>query len=141
MESRILYHGSPTYVSGRITPSRAIDLKNRHPENNLLAVYASDNRALAISRAIEKGNFLKNLGKVKEPKYIFLYSLPSQTFEQSNIGTSQFFSFVPVVPLNVESIDVFDYLNLIGPNSWNHMVESPKSLFGKMLHGFAASPY
>lgn len=136
MKPKVLYHGSPICVQGMIKPCRAVDVKNYHHENNLCAVYATDNSELAISRAIEKGNLKRvDARRANESKYVFLYHLSSQTFERSTIDASQYISFVPVMPLKVESIDVFDYLGLIGPNFWQHIVTHPKSLMDKALWG------
>ncbi|MFA6974204.1 MAG: hypothetical protein WC238_05745 [Parcubacteria group bacterium] len=141
MKPRVLYHGSPKNILGMINPSRAVDINNSHPENNLNAVYASDNRTLAISRAVEKGNFPKDWMNVEKSSRIFLYAVPSETFEQTKSDSSQYVSFVSVFPIRVEVINVPDYLSLREPNCWEHLAAYPKSLLDKMLLGFAASPF
>lgn len=142
MKPKVLYHGSPVYVSGIINPNRAVDPKNPHTENNLYAVYASDSREIAISRAIEKGNFSEEiLRRMKEPRHVFLYTLPPESFEQSTINPSQYLSFIPVMPLKVEQIDLFEHLGLAVPNFWQHIITPPLSLTDKLLWGFAASSF
>jgi len=52
MKPKYLYHGSPRKLVGKkLNPSLGGDLERR-PENNLLAVYATDKKDLAIAMAI-----------------------------------------------------------------------------------------
>lgn len=140
MKPKMLYHGSPTKIDGEIVPSRAIDINNNSIENNLFAVYASSDRDTAIRRAIEKNNF-KNGENVKKQSEIFLYTIPSETFEQSTYNNKQYFSFISIIPFKVETIDVIHYLNKREFNNWEHIIEYPNFLLDKLLLGFSASPF
>ncbi len=124
---KVLYHGSSNKLEGcKLQPSLGKDSEER-PENNLLAVYATDRKDLAIVMGIlgckdvfggsidsyqkEKLNAII-YGKFPKQEFIYLHRLPIKTFKQTKIDAHQFVSDVAVKPIKTEKIKIKDYLNL-----------------------------
>lgn len=125
-----LYHGSSKKLIGKkLVPKQTIDLE-KNPENIIKGVYATDIRDAAIAMAIicsegvnyssldfEKYKKGKSKGIIYKgtPKqnYIYLYSLPSETFAKSKGIAHQFVSKVSVKPLKIEKLKIRDYVHLI----------------------------
>lgn len=122
-----LFHGSTRLIKGKLIPKTAEDLEE-HPSNIIKAVYATDKKEVAIAMAIislrgvngaslldyKKG---KPVGKIyigwPKAKYVYLYTLPEKTFKKSKGVRNQYYSEKPVKPINVERINIKDYLHLI----------------------------
>ena len=122
---KILYHGSSRKIVGELIPHEAEDLGKR-VENMHKAVYATDNKEIAIAMAIlsSKGVRYSSLTNNKpygriykgspEQDEVYLYYLDSKDFQQQR-GNSlgQWISESPVKPVKVERIKIKDYLNLV----------------------------
>ena len=95
---------------------QAYDHEGR-PENNLLVVYATDRKNLAIVMTMIgcKDVIGGSIDEYQEDKldaviyenypaqeYRYLHHLPSDTFEQTNIDKQQFISKVAVKPIKTE---------------------------------------
>ncbi len=108
MKPQTLYHGSPKDIVGEVIPNRPNDPVTTHPDDNLCAVYASNDRAKAILRAIIKKNGFPSQWEelVGTPATIYLYHLPSDTFEKTSSDSSQYISRVSVTPIKKEKIAV-----------------------------------
>ncbi len=123
----ILYHGSSDKLrNNKLLPSLGKDSEER-PENNLLAVYATDRKDLAIIMGILgcKDVFGGSIGEYRngkvdatiygnfpEQEFIYLHYLPVETFRQTKIDKHQFVSDVAVEPTKSEKIRIKDYHNL-----------------------------
>lgn len=126
MKQKVLYHGSSKRLIGKkLVPKKADDLE-KHLDNLHKAVYATDIKKSAMAMAIIscKGVHSASLNMKKEPygtiykgfpkqEYIYLYSLPKETFVKSPNIKHQFISEVSVKPLKIEKLKVKDYLDLI----------------------------
>ena len=126
----VLYHGSPRKLVGeKLNPSYGGDSEER-PENNFLAVYATDRKDLAIVMAMMAckdviGGSIDKYKKSKldariygnypNQKFIYLHHLPVKTFKQTKIDKHQFVSLVAVKPIRTEKISVKDYHHLLRP--------------------------
>ncbi len=126
----VLYHGSPRKLVGKkLNPFYGDDSEER-PENNLLAVYATDRKDLAIVMAMMAckdviGGSIDKYKKSKldariygnypNQKLIYLHHLPVKTFKQTKIDKHQFVSLVAVKPIRTEKISVKDYNHLLRP--------------------------
>jgi hypothetical protein len=127
MKPAILFHGSSRPLKGEtLNPSQGKDDASR-PENNYLAVYATDRKDLAIVMAIigcedviggsidgyENGKLIARIhGAYPKQEYIYLHHLSSEDFSQTEIDTHQFVNFKAVKPLKTEKIRVKDYTHL-----------------------------
>lgn len=123
---KVLYHGSNRLFKGdRLLPKEAKDLANR-PENIHRAVYSTNIKNIAIAMAIIscKGVKIASLGFEKKPfgtiykgwpkqDYVYLYTIPSTSFNKSGVSRSQYISFDPVKPYKVEKLAVEDHLCLV----------------------------
>ena len=122
-----LYHGSTKIIEGKLVPKKAEDLE-KHPENMIKAVYATDKKEIAIAMAIIgcKGvlgasliNYKKGkpAGKIyigwPKQKYIYIYTLDKKYFKKSRGVKNQFISTKSVKPLKREKLIVRSYLHLI----------------------------
>ena len=123
-----LYHGSSQKLNGEyLLPSQGDDDESR-PENNLLAVYATDREDLAIVMAIigcsdviggsideytDKGKLNATLyGDFPKQQSIYVHELPSTTFTQTKIDKHQFVSLQKVKPLNTKQLNIAEYHQL-----------------------------
>jgi len=131
----LLYHGSPQIIEGALEPREGntfgIDV---NPEDLLKAVYATNERHLAIIMAIMslKGVLRSSLdfdsgafGVIHEgwpklgwfnwlkPKCVYLYVLDAADFEQGTENRRQWYSLDPVSPMFMEKIKVKEHLHLI----------------------------
>ncbi len=123
---RFLYHGSMREIEGEeLLPRQAQDLLEV-PENLHCAVYATNIKDIAIAMAITRckgvhGSSLmfkwKPCGLIydgwPEQEYVYLYTLPSDTFKQEGGGGFQWHSLKPVKPSKIERISVLDNIHLI----------------------------
>lgn len=131
MKPAFVYHGSGRKLKGKkLTPKKAIDLE-KNPENLLTGVYASELKEEAIVMSIlsckgveyascevyknEKETSIKALIYEGWPhqKHIYLYILPSKTFENRPKKSSQWVSLKAVQPKRVERLPLKDYLYLV----------------------------
>jgi|TARA_Y100000310_G_scaffold79837_1_gene76506 hypothetical protein len=128
MKEKVLFHGSPYKLKGSVLkPSQGDDSKER-PENSLFGVYASDRKDFAIAMAILscKGviggsieGFTKTsinakiYGPLPKKKFIYLYSLPANTFRPTKSIAHQYISSVPVKALLVEKLAISDHVRLL----------------------------
>jgi hypothetical protein len=112
MKPPILYHGSPRNIEGKLVPQKANGTTN-HPDNNLHAIYATDDPQKAIFRAIQKVRELSvgDWENLDEREQIFLYHLPSESFEKTSSDNSQYVSFSPVIPVKKEAVNVNYHFN------------------------------
>lgn len=125
---KYLYHGSPNKLNGEtLNPSQGSDSEER-PENNKLAVYATDRKDLAIVMGIlgckeviggsiekyeeDKLN-AKIYGDFPKQESIYIYELDPNTFIQTKIDKHQYYSEQPVKPLKIEKIRISDYKHLL----------------------------
>ena len=127
---KVLYHGSSRRLVGeKLNPSYGDDSKER-PENNLLAVYATDRKDLAIVMAMiackdiiggsidkyKKSKLDARIyGNYPDQEFIYLHHLPVKTFKQTKIDNHQFVSLVAVKPIRTKKIRVKDYHHLLRP--------------------------
>ena len=125
--TRALFHGSPRPLIGEtLHPSWGDDSEER-PENNQLAVYATDRKDLAIVMAMigcadvlggsidEYDNDVlqaRIYGNYPAQEYVYVHTLPAETFTQTQIDKHQFVSLVPVKPIKTEKIKVKEYQHL-----------------------------
>ena len=124
----VLYHGSPRKLVGKKLNLSWGDDSEERPENNLLAVYATDRKDLAIVMAIMAckdviGGSIDEYKKSKldariygdypNQQFIYLHYLPIKTFKQTKIDKHQFVSLVAVKPIRTEEIRVKDYHHLL----------------------------
>lgn len=124
-----LYHGSSRELEGeKLIPHKGYDSDER-PENNLVAVYATDHKELAIIMAIigckdvvggsideyfEDGSVnAKIYGNYPKQKYIYLHYLSPQGFSQTKIDKHQFVNQNSVKPIKTQKIKVVDYQHLL----------------------------
>ncbi len=131
MKPKYVYHGSGRELVGdMLLPKRAEDLGSVK-DNSLIGVYASDLREQAISMAIHSckgvgcGSLcFRNVNGKKvmesiiydgwpEQDHIYLYILPSDTFENRPRGSHQWVSLTPVKPAKLEKLLVKDYIHLV----------------------------
>ena len=131
MKPKYVYHGSSRKIKGeKITPKQARDLGDV-PNNTLKGIYASDYKNEAIAMAIVKCKGVKgasvHMKKIKgkltmnaiiyggspNQKYIYLYTLPSKTFENRPKGSPQWVSSKSVKPKKIEKLLVEDHIHLI----------------------------
>jgi hypothetical protein len=123
---KFLYHGSARKIIGdRLIPHEAEDLGKR-VENMHKAVYATNNKEIAIAMAIisAKGVHYSSLTNnrpygriykgVPEQDEVYLYYLNSKDFQQQRGNRlGQWISEKPVKPVKVEKIKIKDYLKLV----------------------------
>jgi len=125
---KVIYHGSPNLLIGEtLNPSKGEDSIER-PENNLLAVYGTDRKDLAIMMGVlgckgvvggsidsYKGDKLnaRIYGAFPKKKYVYIYHLLASSFKQTKIDKHQFVSFVAVRPLKVEKLEIIKFRYLI----------------------------
>ena len=124
---KYLYHGSTKLIKGKLIPNRAKDLE-KNPENMIIGVYATDIKEVAIAMAIISldgviGASLLNykkgraIGKIylgwPKRKYVYLYTLPSDSFRKSKGIKNQYVSTKPVKPIKIEKIIVKNYIHLV----------------------------
>ena len=119
-----LWHGSAKKIEGElILPKQGRDSRGT-PENNQLGVYATRNRDVAITMALKrsKGVGSGHVSYGGRPPYgifeelptqerVYLYKLPSETFEPA--GRGQWISFQPVKPIKEEEVLVKDVMHLV----------------------------
>lgn len=122
--TKYLYHGSPKKLKGKfLIPSKPHDLGNKK-ENLVNGVYATDvkNSAIAMALICAKGAISGSLLYRKKSiiyegwpkqKYIYLYSLPVETFKEYPKKSHQWVSVVKVKPVKAEKLKVENYLYLI----------------------------
>lgn len=142
MKIKYLYHGSARQIEGNyLLPKKAHDLENR-AENLHTAIYASSNKEISIAMAIISCNGvnLASLSFRKKPygiiyegwpkqKYIYLYTLPTESFIQSKRGSRQWHSLDKVKPLKVQKMEVKKYLRLIRKGTKKE-IEAKKKKYG-----------
>ena len=125
---KYLYHGSPNELVGdELNPSQGED-SDKRPENKLFGVYATDRKYFAVVMAIitckdviggsiegftKKTIDAKIYGKFPKQKYVYLHTLPTQTFKPTKNIEHQYLSKKPVTPIKTERILVSDYKYLI----------------------------
>jgi len=127
---REVYHGGGRELEGdKLVPKQATDLGDK-PHNGLEGVYASDLREEAIAMGILSCNGVKSsscgVHGTKNPRieaivyegwpeqnYFYLYTLPTDVFENRPIGSHQYVSLEPVKPKKIEKLLVKDYLHLV----------------------------
>ncbi|MEK6898716.1 MAG: hypothetical protein AABW79_01325 [Nanoarchaeota archaeon] len=126
-----LYHGSGRRILGALVPKKANDL-DKVKENSLNGVYASSVKEQALSMALHscKGVREGSLGMHKvndelkirdsviyrgwpKQKYIYLYTILSNSFVNRPRGSSQWISFRAVRPFKIEKLLVKDYIHLV----------------------------
>lgn len=124
-----LYHGSSRKLRGEyLLPHKGDDSEER-AENNLLAVYATDHRELAIIMALiscedilggsideyyEDGRVNATLYRgFPKQEYIYLHYLPIEGFSQTKIDKHQFVNPNKVKVVKTEKIKVKECKNLI----------------------------
>ena len=125
MKPKFLYHGSIRKILGYLTPHKPEDLENRK-ENIKKGVYASNikNDSIAMAIISSKGVIYASLSFKKRKKaliyegwpkqrYIYLYTLPSITFNKSSNKSSQWVSRIKVKPTKIERLKIKDYIHLI----------------------------
>jgi len=142
-EPNILYHGSMAKFDGPMEPRQAHDVGGRSTAN-LKAIYATEDRNLAISIALTEknadafsdfegiggappGQLVVVRGKIRHGGKLYLYKLPKDTF--TNTGqpdlNPEWVSEVAVQPCDREELNVDDYSHLVreaGPEDikfWN----------------------
>jgi hypothetical protein len=141
---RHIYHGSGRELEGdKLIPKKATDL-GENPDNILNGIYASDIKNEAIAMGImsckgvrSSGLNIKN-GKIDaiifdgwpEQNCFYLYTLPSETFEEKPKGSHQYVSSKPVKPKKIEKLSVNKYIELIRGAS----EEEKKEWFEKYKH-------
>jgi len=128
----ILWHGSQTKFDGPVKPSQAEDIGG-NPEQNLKAVYATDDKKLAIMIGLvgrdEDGNWpdvFNNVsekplqlvvvsGKIRRGEKVYLYKLPKDAFRNTGVPKDkpEWVSETPVEPCGTEEVNVDDYLHLV----------------------------
>jgi len=118
-----LWHGSPAKIDGPLEPRQAKDISER-PEGNQKAVYATEDKDLAIAMTLgEKGsdhgmivsvdNRLVSFdGKLRTGEKSYLYKLPIDTFENTGEPSEnpEWISYEPVMPIAIEEINTDDYI-------------------------------
>lgn len=130
MKPKYVYHGSARKLIGeKLIPKKANDLE-KSPHNLLKGVYASDvkNEAIAMGIISSKGVHSSSCGVERKvntkvdaiiyegwpkQKYLFLYTLPSKTFQSKPKGSHQWVSLTPVKPEKIEKILISDYIFLV----------------------------
>jgi hypothetical protein len=126
MKPKQLFHGSPDKIKGDILlPRQPKDLA-KQPENLHLSVYATDIKEIAIAMALIKCKGVgpssvifskKPVGIIYKgwPKqdHIYLYTVPSSTFEKTNKQGHQWISYDPIKPIRVVKLAVSDYIHLV----------------------------
>lgn len=129
---KYLYHGSGKGLVGdKLVPKKANDLAGTE-DNSLNGIYASSVKDQAISMALhscegvgegELGMHKVN-GELKiqdsviyrgwpTQKYVYLYTLPSETFNNKPLGSAQWVSFDSVKPVKIEKLPVEKYIHLV----------------------------
>ena len=123
MKPKYLWHGSIGKYE-TLKPKQALDI-SESPDCNLNAVYASDDKNIAIlfgliprdidcfidySKRPEKIVLIN--GKIRENKKFYLYMLNSENFEEKPIGSGQWVSFKEIVPIEIQELNTNDYLHL-----------------------------
>lgn len=146
VKNKFLYHGSPKKLIGnKLIPTLADDLE-RNPENMKEGVYATDLKDIAIAMAIIStkgvlGAGLNNFGNGKygkiylgkpKQKYIYLHTLPLDTFSKCKGVDNQYFSKMPVIPIKTERISVKDYMYLIKKATRKEVVDWGRRHFNKL---------
>jgi hypothetical protein len=126
VRSMQLYHGSSKPLLGEeLEPSQAYDHPDR-PENNQLAVYATDRRDLAIVMAMISANGgngsideysegklnARLYGGYPKQEFLYLHQLATDTFTQTQIDSHQYVSLVAVRVVKTEKIRVSEYHHL-----------------------------
>ena len=127
-ELKVLFHGSPNKLTGEKLNSSQGDDSDERPENNQFGVYATDRKDLAIVMGIlgckevkggsideyQEGELNARIyGEFPKQEYIYVYHLPIETFNQTEIDKHQFVSSVAVKPIKVEKLKVKDFTHLI----------------------------
>lgn len=121
-----LYHGSSRKLEGdKLLPKQATDL-GENSENIHKAIYASNIKDNAIIMAILSCRDIisSSLSFKKDSKgiiyngwpkqeFIYLYTLPGETFKQARKMGIQYYSEEPVKPLKIEKLKIKDYLYLV----------------------------
>jgi len=146
MKPRYLYHGSGKKLIGdKLLPKKANDLDEKNIDNSLKGIYASSVREEAIAMALfgcssVKGGSL-GMQKIKrkfkiisaiiyhgwpKQKYIYLYVLPSETFQNRPRGSPQWVSSKPVKPKKLEKLLVADYIHLVRKATKKEKIEWSK---------------
>jgi hypothetical protein len=126
MKKLILYHGSPNRLIGdKLIPKKGKDVNKERVENFHNAVYATDVKNAAIVKAIISSkkvngaslNTQKGEGVIyrgwPNKKWIYLYSLPVDSFERTKENSHQYISKNPVKPIKIEKLEIAKYLHLI----------------------------
>jgi hypothetical protein len=126
MKAIILYHGSPNKLIGdNLIPKEGKDVNKERTENFHKAVYATDIKNAAIVKAIisSKGvhgaslNISGGFGIIyrgwPNKKWIYLYYLPSESFERTKENIHQYISKNSVKPIKTERLEIDKYLHLI----------------------------
>ncbi|MFH1585212.1 MAG: hypothetical protein ABIB79_00410 [archaeon] len=126
MKTKYLYHGSIKKLKGKsLIPRKPQDIEENQ-DNLHKAVYATNIKDVAIAMAIIscKGVYGARLKFSKKPygiiydgwprqEYIYIYTLPPDTFKQTGKINKQWVSFKSVKPIKVKRISVKNNLNLI----------------------------
>jgi hypothetical protein len=122
-----LYHGSSYPLKGdRLIPRQSRDL-GKNPENEKNAVYATNVKRMAVIMALltskgvktstlDFGNRVAQGIVIKgwpKQEFVYLYTLPQESFYQSKAIKHQYVSLQSVKPVKIEKLRVADYLHLI----------------------------
>ena len=136
--SEYLWHGSRAHFSGPVEPRQAKDLSG-NPEQNLNAIYATENKDMATYIGLvdkdEEGNIdifsdhennklVLIRGRRRKGEKAYLYKVPKKwtdddgkSHEFRNTGVPdqnpEWVSEVKVEPCEIETINVDDYLDLV----------------------------
>jgi hypothetical protein len=129
----VVWHGSTHKIDGALEPRQAHDISG-NPEQNLVAIYAYENREWAIIPGLVRkpdGSFPEAFinptvsdqlvsinGEIRNGEKVYLYKLPAKTFRNTGVPDDrpEWVSeeeHGPVVPCAIEEVSVDDYTNLV----------------------------
>ncbi len=128
-EGDFVWHGSRFKFDGPVKPSQAKDVSG-HPEQNLNAIYATENKKMATYLGLvepdddgnfdifadhEKDQLVVVKARIRKGKEAHLYKLPKDTFRNTGVPSDnpEWVSKEPVEPIEREDINVDDYLHLV----------------------------
>ena len=125
----VVWHGSRADFTGAVRASQAHDVGG-HPEQNLVAVYATENKKMAIYMSMvmpdengkldifsdhEKDQLVVVKGKIRRGEQGYLYKMPKTTFRNTGVPSDnpEWVSEKDVEPCDKEVINVDSYLELV----------------------------
>lgn len=150
-KQKYVYHGSgKEFIGEKLIPKKANDLGNK-PDNILKAIYATNLRKCAIVMGILSCDGIRYSslgfrdGKMNaiiyegEPlyNYFYLYTLPSNSFENKPKGSHQYLSLISVRPEKIEKLMMKDYINLVRQAS----IKEKKEFFDRYKPKIPAKNY